>query len=183
MFCWLRFKFEFYQMLWPFWGHMGLHLAPFFRKKPFRNSLQKKGTPYLKMPPYPRVRWLPETPPLIILYKGRRLAGALNSVQFNSIQAQFNSNSIQIELELEMAVWVGFEIEKFIENCWLSLASIGKVSKTIRKIGKGWCQKCCWCQNGKSTLLMIWHARWPKPGEFNRIPIKLPISREAGGRH
>ena len=75
------------------------------------------GPPHSKTPGHPRVRWLLETPPLIILYKGRRLAGALNSVQFNSIQAQFNSNSIQIELELEMAVLVGFEVEKIIENC------------------------------------------------------------------
>ena len=157
MFCWLRFKFVFYQILWPFLSHLGLHLTPFFRNRLFRKSLQKKGHPHLKTGPYPCVRWLPETPPLIILYKGRRLAGALNSVQFNSIQAQFNSNSIPIELELEMAVWVGFEIEKILEHGWLSLVSIGK----------GWCQKCCWCQNGKSTLLMIWHARWLKPGEFD----------------
>ena len=166
MFCWLRFKFVFHQILWPFRGHLGLHLTPCFRKKPFRKSIQKRDPPYLKTGDYVNVQGLPETPPLIILYKGRRLAGALNSVQFNSIQAQFNSNSIQIELELEMAVWVGFEIEKILENGWLSLVSIGKVSKIIRKNGKGWCQKCCWCQNGKSTLLVIWHARWLKPSEF-----------------
>ena len=71
----------------------------------------------MKTPHYPHVRWLPETPPLIILYKGRRNAGALKSVQFNSIQAQFISNSIQIELELELAVRVGFEVEKIFENC------------------------------------------------------------------
>ena len=78
MFCWLRFKFVFYRILWFFWNHVKLHLAPFLRNKPFRKSLQKKETPYLKFKDYHRVRWLPETPPLIILYKGRRLAGALS---------------------------------------------------------------------------------------------------------
>ena len=55
--------------------------APFdtiFEKKPFRKSLQKKGTPHLKTTDYGRIQGLPETPPLIILYKGRRLAGALS---------------------------------------------------------------------------------------------------------
>ena len=161
MFCCLRFKFDFYQTLWPFWSHMGFRLTPFFRKKPFRKSLQKKGTPHLKNPGYGIVQGLPETPPLIILYKGRRLAGALNSVQFNSIQAQFNSNSIQIELELEMAVWVGFEVEKFLENCWLSLVSIGKVSKeSLAIVADSNKSKNGKVRYQKHSLLMIWTRHW-----------------------
>ena len=42
--------------------------APFgtiFEQKPFRKSLQKKGLSNLKTSPYPRVRWLPETPPRV----------------------------------------------------------------------------------------------------------------------
>ena len=38
MFCWLRFKFVFYEIVLHFWGHLRLHLAPFL-KKTFRKSL------------------------------------------------------------------------------------------------------------------------------------------------
>ena len=88
----------------------------------------------MKTSDYGRIQGLPETPPLIILYKGRRLAGALNSVQFNSIQAQFNSNSIQIELELEMAVRVGLEIEKLLGNGCLSWLRLQKFRKQFEKM-------------------------------------------------
>ena len=94
------FFIEFCDLFEAIWGSIWHR---FSEKNPSGNR-SKKRDPHLKFRDYHRVRWLPETPPLIILYKGRRLAGALNSVQFNSIQAQFNSNSIQIELELEMAV-------------------------------------------------------------------------------
>ena len=71
---------------------------------------------------------------LLFFNKGRRLAGALNSVQFNSIQAQFNSNSIQIELELEMAVRVGFEMRKILGHCCLSWLRLQKFRKQFEQI-------------------------------------------------
>ena len=121
MFCWLRFKFNLYQMLWPFWSHLGFPLTPFSKKKTLRKSLQKKGTPptwksqamessrgsqrrrlllFFIKPAASRARWI-----------------QFNSIQFelNSIQIQFKFNSIQIEHELEMVVWVGFEVEQSLK--------------------------------------------------------------------
>ena len=65
----IRFCDVFEAILGSMWHH-------FSEKKPFRKSLQKR--PHLKIADYERIQGLPERPPLIILYKGRRLAGALS---------------------------------------------------------------------------------------------------------
>ena len=90
----------------------------------------------MKTGDYVIVQGLLETPPLIILYKGRRLAGAMNS----------NRIRVQVRFQLELELWLEF-VSKFelieirnrkIARKWLlELASIAKVSKTIRKNGKG----------------------------------------------
>ena len=49
-----------------------------FSEKNLSEIRLKKRSPYLKMPDYGRIQGLLEAPPLIILYKGRRLAGALS---------------------------------------------------------------------------------------------------------
>ena len=136
----------------------------FEKKKPFRKSFQKRRPPSLKFPHYQRVRWLPETPPLIILYKGRRLAGALNS---NRIRVQVR---FQLELEFDFSSssncgsnlcpslsWLEFEIEKLLENCCLSWLRLQKFRKQFEK-WKNWYQI--------NLLLMIWHATGQKPGEL-----------------
>ena len=107
------------------------------------------GPPHSKTPGHPRVRWLPEMPPLIILYKGRRLAGALNS----------NRIRVQVRFQLERELWFEFvsnfeliairnrkiarkwllelasiRLQKFRKQFEIELASIAKVSKTIRKM-------------------------------------------------
>ena len=90
----------------------------------------------MKTGDYVIVQGLPERPPLIILYKGRRLAGALNS----------NRIRIQVRFQLELELWLEF-VSKFeliairnrkIARKWLlELDSIAKVSKAIRTNGKG----------------------------------------------
>ena len=84
----------------------------------------------MKTSPYVTVQGLLGTPPLIILYKGRRLAGALNSVQFNSIQLKFNSNRARIGNGC--LSWL--RSRKNPRKWLLELASIAKCSKTIRKM-------------------------------------------------
>ena len=83
MFCWLRFKFVFYQISWPF------SLAPFLRNKPFRNSFQKKGHPI----------WKWQTIPMSDGSQRRRLACALlNSNNCSSSNYCSNSNQYLFEL-------------------------------------------------------------------------------------
>ena len=146
MFCGLRFKFVFHQILWPFWGHLGLHLAPFFRKKPFRKSLQKKGSP----------TWKSQA---IFMSDGsqrRRLACALlnsnNSSSSNSssisararivarirVQVWVDCNSKSKNCS-KMAAWVGFDCKSFENNSkkWKGLISKLNVGDLTRRLGQG----------------------------------------------
>ena len=185
MFCWLRFKFVFHLIF--FLRPYGIPFGTIFQKnKTLPKIGSKKEDPLLENESLWRGPGAPRDAASYYSYKGRRLAGALNSVQFNSIQAQFNSNSIQIELELEMAVRVGFEMRTIARKWLLELASIAKVSKTIRKKGKGWYRKFSnnWKRLLSKLLASIW-KRWkgllfrngnywwsdtptgPRPGEFS----------------
>ena len=130
----------------------------------------------MKTSDYAHVQGLPERPPLIILYKGRRLARALfeqNSIRFDFSSIQFDSISararivvrICVRFQLELELWLEFvskfalagiririeskncskwllelasiRLQKFRKQFEIELASIAKVLKTIRKIGKG----------------------------------------------
>ena len=62
---------DFFEAMWGSIWH-------YFSEKNLSEIRLKKGSPYLKMPDYGRIQGLLEAPPLIILYKGRRLAGALS---------------------------------------------------------------------------------------------------------
>ena len=72
------------------------------------------------MSPYPRVRWLPETPPRVRTSRTETIARARILVRF------------QLELELWLAFVSNFEL---IASRNRKIAQ--KVSKTIRKNGKG----------------------------------------------
>ena len=141
MFCGLRFKFVFYQILWDLWGHFGLHLAPFLRKKPFRKSLQKKGPPCSKFPHYQRVRWLLETPP-------RMRASRTETIARARIQVRF-----QLELDLWFEFvsnlcpslsWWQFEIEKLLENGCLSWLRLQEFRKQFEKMERTDIKTQCW---------------------------------------
>ena len=97
------------------------------------------------------VQGLQERPPLIILYKGHRLARALleqNSIRFDFSSIQFDSISararivvrIRVRFQLKLELWLEF-VSKFellgIRNriemaARVGFDSIAKVSKTIR---------------------------------------------------
>ena len=82
------------------------------------------------MPDYPHVRWLPETPPHVRTSRTETIARARILVRS------------QLELELWLEFGSKFELiairKRTIARKWLlELASIAKVSKTIRKNGKG----------------------------------------------
>ena len=95
-----------------------------------------------------------------------------------------------------MAVWVGFEVEKFLENgclSWLRLQQFRKQFenmervdvKVVRTIGKGCC-KNCWLRFGKdgkgccSTITGdLITSNGPRPGELIAINCKLIFTRSA----
>ena len=155
MFCGFRFKFVFHQILWPFWGHFGLHLAPFLRKKPFRKSLQKRKPPHLKMAPYPRARWLLETPPRVRASRTETIARAQILVRFQLELELW----LEFELELEMAVRVGFEIEKLLGNGCLSWLRLQKFRKQFEfeKMERADIKTQCWWSDTPTG---------PRPGEL-----------------
>ena len=75
---------------------------------------------------YPRVRWLLETPPRMRASRTETIARA----------------RIQVEFQLELELWlefvskfelIGIRNRKIVRKWLLELASIAKVSKTIRK--------------------------------------------------
>ena len=154
MFCCLCFKFDFYQIVWPSWGHLGFHLAPFFRnKKTLPKFASKKGDPHLKTSPYVIVQGLLETPPLITLYKGRRLACALLNSN-NSIELEFKldfssssncgskscpSLSSKSKTCSKLAAWIGFDCKSFENNSkkWKGLISKLNAGDLTRSLAKG----------------------------------------------
>ena len=80
----------------------------------------------MKMSPYPRVRWLLGTPPRVRASRTETIARARIQVRF------------QFELELWLEFVSKFELigirnRKIARKWLLELASIAKVSKTIRK--------------------------------------------------
>ena len=118
----IRFCDIFEAILGSIWHH-------FLEKKPFRKSLQKMGPPHSKTPPHPRVRWLLETPP-------RVRASRTETMERARIQVRF-----QLELELWLEFVSKFELiairnRKIARKWLLELASIAKVSKTVRKNGR-----------------------------------------------
>ena len=62
---WTSFQVGFLSDFVTFLRQVGAPFGTIFEKKPLRKSLQKKGTPHLKMAHYPRVRWLLGTPPRV----------------------------------------------------------------------------------------------------------------------
>ena len=79
---------------------------------------------------YPRVRWLPETPPRVRTSRTETIARARILVRF------------RLELELWLEFVSKFELiairnRKIARKWLLELASIAKVLKTMRKNGKG----------------------------------------------
>ena len=95
-----------------FLSHLGLHLAPFFRKNPSENRLTKRGPPTWKWGTMGGSRGS----------QRRRLACAL--IQFKSMQIklnsiQFNSNRAEVWLRsgwglawTRIFAWVGFDCKK-----------------------------------------------------------------------
>ena len=126
MFCGLRFKFVFYQILWPFWSHLGLHSASFFRKEPFRKSLQESWPSAWK--------WV-----IIPVSDGswrRRLACALlEQKQLLELEFKFDfsSSSNCGSNSCPSLSWLEFEIEKLLENGCLSWLRLQKFRKQFEK--------------------------------------------------
>ena len=148
MFCWLRFKFVFHQVLWPFWGNLRLHLAQFVKKKkPLRKSLQKKD---------PLPTWKRHPIPMSDGSQRRRLACALlnsnNSSSSNSssisararivvrirVQVWVDCNSKSKNCS-KMAAWVGFDCKSFENNSkkWKGLISKLNARDLTRRLGQG----------------------------------------------
>ena len=159
MFCWLRFKFVFYRILWPFWSHLGLHLAPFFRKKPFRKSLQKKGASIWKRVTMGGSRGSQRGRLLLFFIKAdasraRCLDNNNNKVKLNSIQIELRSGwgLAEVWLELEFLLELA-SIAKQIQNNsrnWKGLRSMKMVNVNISKAH-------CWWSDTPTG---------PRPGEF-----------------
>ena len=114
----------------------------FREKNRSENRFKKRDPPTWKLHPIP----VSDGP------QRRHLACALLNSNNSSIS---NSSSIsartRIVARIRVQVWV--RNRKLARNWLLELASIAKVSKTIRKNGKGWYQ---------NSILVIWHARWPR---------------------
>ena len=110
---------------------MGLHLAPFLKKnKTIPKIASKKGDPLLENPPLSPFPMAPRD--------------AASRVRFSTVTIARARILVRFQLELEL--WLEF-VSKFeliairnrtIARKWLlELASIAKVSKTIRNNGKG----------------------------------------------
>ena len=138
MFCGLRFKFVFYRILWVFWGHLGLHLAPYLIKNHSENRFKKRGPP----------AWNLTTISVSDGSQRRRLACALLNSN-NSSRSSSCSISARARIVARIRVQVWVRNRKLARNWLLELASIANKSKTIRKNGKGWYQ---------NSMLVIWHA-------------------------
>ena len=93
---------------------MGLHLALFLRKKTIPKIALKKGTPYLKIPPYPRVRWLPETPPRVRTFSSN-----------NCSSSNCCSNSCPW-------LWFG-KIARKLLFCWFRLQMSQKMFEKVKR--------------------------------------------------
>ena len=156
MFCWLRSKFVFYQILWVFWGHLGVHLAQFFRKKPFRKSLQKKGASIWKRVTMGRSRGSQRSRLLLFFIKAaasraRCLDNNNNNVKLNSIQFKSSWGLAEVWLRSGRGL-----AEVWLRSGW-SLAEVWLSWLRFGKYGKG----CC----SKITRDLI-TPTGPMPGEF-----------------
>ena len=72
----------------------------------------------MKTGDYVIVQGLPERPPLIILYKGHRLARALleqNSIRFDFSSIQFDSISARARIVVRICVRFQLELELWLE--------------------------------------------------------------------
>ena len=170
MFCCLRFKFDFYQILWHFWGRLGLHLASFSRKKPVRNSIEKKGAPIWKLRTMDGSRGSQRGRLLLFFIKAdasraRCLDNNNNKVKLNSIQIELRSGwgLAEVWLELEFLLELA-SIAKQIQNNsinWKGLRSMKMVNVKISKTH-------CWWSDTPTG---------PRPGEFlfgdTRTPKKI----------
>ena len=168
MFCWLRFKFVFYRNLWPFWGHVGLHLALFLRKNHVEKRFKKR-----RLPTWKRVTmWMSrgsQRRRLLLFFikaaasRARCLDNNNNKVKLNSIQ--FNSIQIELRSGWDLAeVWLRSGLSS---NCCLSWLRLQKKTKIIRTIGKVWGQ---WKWSMSKFQKHITHdlitPTGPRPGEF-----------------
>ena len=147
MFCWLRSKFVFYQISWAFWGHLGLHLAPFLRKQPFRKSIEKKRAPIWKWGTMSGSRGSQRGRLLLFFIKAaasraRCLDNNNNKVKLNSIQIELRSGwgLAEVWLELEFLLELA-SIAKQIQNNsknWKGLRSMKMVNVKISKAHCSW---------------------------------------------
>ena len=123
MFCGLRFKFVFYQILWDVWNNFGLHLAQFLRKNLSENRFKKRG-------------WR------------RRLACALlEQKQWKGLEFKFDfsSSSNCGSNSCPSLSWLQFEIEKLLENGCLSWLRLQKFRKQFEKNGRADIKtQCSW---------------------------------------
>ena len=78
MFCGFRSKFVFFETFFDFGCHLGVHLAPNLRKKPFRKSLQKIGAPSTQTGPYDHGPRLPDIPPRMRAFSTRNKSSSKN---------------------------------------------------------------------------------------------------------
>ena len=161
MFCCLRFKFDFYQILWRFWSHLGLHLASFFRKKPVRNSIEKKGAPIWKLRTMDGSRGSQRSRLLLFFIKAdasraRCLDNNNNKVKLNSIQIELRSGwgLAEVWLELEFLLELASIAKKNQNNSknWKGLRSMKMVNVKISKA------HCSWSDTPTG----------PRPGELSK---------------
>ena len=172
MFCWLRSKFVFYQILWVLWGHLGVHLAPFFRKKPFRKSLQKMGAPIWKCRTMTGSRGSQRRRLLLFFIKAdasraRCLDNNNNKVKLNSIQIELRSGwgLAEVWLELEFLLELASIAKKIQNNSknWKGLRSMKMVNVKISKA------HCSWSDTPTG----------PRPGELaNAFDLKRKLKRK-----
>ena len=110
MFCGLRFKLVFLDFV-TFWMPSGATFETIFEKNTVPKIAQKKGIPYLRIPPYPRVRWLPETPPRVRTSRRETIARARILVR------------VQLEFEL---------LPEFVSKFLFELIAIEKIENMER---------------------------------------------------